>query len=212
MRTKRFIAYVFVLLGLLGYIQIVSAATDPLVLLQSVTQEVLAQLKAEEVSIKADPHKAQALMNRLMLPHVDIEGMAQWVVGRTAWKEATPAQQKAFVGQFRHLILNTYANTLSAYHNQTIEYMPMREAVGNKTRVQVMSVIHDPSKESINVVYRLVKKPDGWKVYDIIIEGVSLLKGFQAQFSEDVQTKGVTKVTEDLRLHNQKVDGDHEKE
>ena len=206
MIEKRFVKWLCMFLLVVGNACMASAAADPFVLLQSVTQEVLSDLKAEQASIKTDPHKVQVLMDRVMLPHVDIEGMSQWVVGRNAWTQSTPTQQQAFVTQFRHLILNTYANTLSSYHNQTIEYLPMREAVGDKVRVQVMSIIHEPSKEPINVVYRLVKKPEGWKVYDIIIEGVSLLKGFQAQFAEDIQSKGLTKVTEDLRLHNQKVD------
>jgi phospholipid transport system substrate-binding protein len=206
MIEKRVAKWFCIFLWIVGNSCYGSAPADPLALLQSVTQEVLAELKAEQETIKADPRKVQALINRVMLPQVDIDGMSQWVVGRTAWNQASSEQQQAFIGQFRHLILNTYANTLSAYHNQTIEYFPMREPVADKVRVQVISVIREPSKEPINVVYRLVKKPEGWKVYDIIIEGISLLKGFQAQFAEDIQSKGLTKVTEDLRVHNQKVD------
>lgn len=186
-------------------------STGPLELLQSVTQEVLSELKADQAAIKVNSHKVQILMNRVMLPHVDIEGMSRWVVGRTAWTQATAAQQQAFIAQFRHLMLNTYANTLSEYHDQRIEYLPMREAVDGKERVQVMSIIHEPGKEPINVVYRLVKKGNEWKVYDIIIEGVSLLKGFQAQFSEDIQAKGLSWVTEDLQRHNNKVDAGDDK-
>ncbi len=184
-----------------------AAADNPVEMLESVTAEVLAQLKSHKTDFDAHPDQLQDMMDRIMLPHVDLDGMARWVVGRTAWIKATPDQQTRFTQQFRHLIINTYAGALSSYRNQTIEYLPVRGGIANKDRVQVTSRIHEPGKESLEVIYRLVKKPDGWKVYDIVIEGVSLLKGFQAQFADDIQQKDFDVVIRNLTKHNQRIQG-----
>ncbi len=196
------------LLCVLWFAGLAMAASDnPVDMLGSVTADVLVQLKSHKADFEAHPDQLQDMMDRLMLPHVDLEGMSRWVVGRTAWTKATPDQQTRFTQQFRHLIINTYSGALSSYRNQTIEYLPVRGGIVNKDRVQVTSRIHEPGKESLEIIYRLVKKPDGWKVYDIVIEGVSLLKGFQAQFADDIQQKDFNVVIQDLTKHNQRIHG-----
>ncbi len=196
---------VSVLMGLLffSWSQASPLATDPVEMLQSVTQEVLQELKVRHETLQKNPKQVSELMSRLMLPHVDLEGMARWVLGRNAWMDASTEQQAQFTEEFRHLMINTYAGALSEYRNQTIEYFPIRGGAAGKERVQVASVIHDPGREVTHIVYRLVSKQGEWKVYDIVIEGVSLLKGFQAQFATDLEKKGLAQLIQDLKSHNQ---------
>src|SRR5262249_4358104 len=153
------------------------------VLLKRVTQELITVLRKEDVSLRKNPDHIYDIIDRVLVPYIDWEAMAQWVIGRNAWMSATPAQRKQFAHEFKDLLIRTYASTLRAYKNQTIEYLPVRGGVQDKNRVQIASLIKEPGRESIKVNYRLADKGSSWKVYDISIEGVSLLKGFQAQFA-----------------------------
>ena len=206
-KMLRFVGWCFFVLCLSTVVHAEKVdAEDPNGLLHSITAEVLAELKAGGEAMKNNPNKRYALMERVMLPYVDLEGMSRWVVGRQIWTEASAEQKKGFTEQFRHLIINTYSGALSEYRNQSIDYLPIRGGFEGKDRVQVESVIRESGRESIHVLYRLVKKPEGWRVYDIVIEGVSLLKGFQEQFAGDLQKKGLDQVTRDLSSHNQGLD------
>lgn len=180
------------------------AAEKPEAMLQNVTQQLLASMKENNAQLKSDPNYIIGLVDRILVPHVDTTDMARWVVGRAAWEKASSADQAEFVKEFKYLVIRTYASTLNAYNNQKIEYLPVRGSVEGKSRVQVQSLIKEPGKEVVRVAYRLVRTDGTWRVYDIIIEGVSILKGFQSQFAPDVKTGGVAKAIKVIQTHNHK--------
>lgn len=173
-------------------------------LLERVTNQMLSTLKKHDKDLKRNPQGVFEIIDKILVPHVDESAMARWVAGRTAWEKATPSQRALFTNEFRDLLIRTYASTLMEYDNQRVEYFPIRGSIQGKTRVQVQSVIREPGKEQINVTYRLVAKKDAWKVYDISIEGVSLLKGFKSQLSQEIQRKGLDSVIAYLKEHNKK--------
>ncbi len=178
------------------------AAEDPVEMLKQVTGSVMQSLKDHQENIKQNPNKLYELVDHLILPHVDFVEMARWVVGRNAWKEASPEVQKAFVSQFRTMVVRSYARSLLGYTDQEVEFLPLREPVKNQQRIQVSSLIKDGS-QSTQMNYYLLKEADGWRVYDIIIEGVSLVQGYRAQFADDVRIGGVAQAVETMRKHNQ---------
>lgn len=206
MKIKQWLSAILWLLSIQMAFASVVEDQDPIKLLNSVTAQVLSELKAGGEPLKKDPIKRHALMQRVMLPYVDLVGMSRWVVGRQVWMAASADEQHRFTEEFKHLIINTYSGALSEYRHQTIDYLPIRGGIEGKDRVQVESVIRETGREPIHVMYRLVKKPEGWRVYDIVIEGVSLLKGFQSQFSTDLQQKGFEQVIQELHQHNQGFD------
>lgn len=178
-----------------------AAAEDPIKMLEGVTSQVMTVLKENKEDLKRNPNKIYEVVNRYILPHADFTEMAKWVVGRNAWSKASPTLQQSFVAEFKTLVIRSYAQSLLSYNNQTIEFLPLRSSA-NKERVQVSSMIKQPGKKSTRIDYRLLQDSGTWKVYDIIIEGVSLMQGYHAQFAEDVQRGGVAAVVEKLRGHN----------
>lgn len=171
-------------------------------LLERVTEEMLAALKNNDKAIKSNQNKLFSIVEKILVPHVDVYDMSRWVVGRNAWLTATPSQRSRFADEFKDLMIRTYSTSLTAYSNQTIVYIPIREDISEKQRVQVSSQILESGRTPINVTYRLVHKDGTWKVYDIIIEGVSLLKGFKEQFAPDIQQNGMDSVIKKMRQHN----------
>jgi phospholipid transport system substrate-binding protein len=182
----------------------VIAQEDPDILLKRVTNELVFALREQDKLLKQNPDKIYDIIDQILVPHVDWHSMAQWVVGRHAWQRASEADRKQFANEFKDLLIRTYASTLRAYNNQTIEYLPIRGGFAGKDRVQVSSRIKEPGRESIRVNYRLVNKGNAWRVYDITIEGVSLLKGFQSQFAEEAQRGGLKPLIKRLHTHNEK--------
>jgi len=179
----------------------VLAASDPVHMLQSVTDQVTSELKANRALLDAQPDRINDIVDRFLMPHVDFQEMSRWVAGRAAWNNASEKERQAFIKVFRELVIRTYAGSLNDYENQTIEYMPLRGAAEG-AQVQVFSVISSPDAAPVHLAYRLTRASGEWKVYDIVIEGVSLLKGFQNQFSTDIAHDGLPAVTEKIRAHN----------
>jgi len=180
----------------------VAVVENPVDMLESVTNRVLAELKNHQAMIKANPNKIYDVVNFIILPHVDFVEMAKWIVGRNAWKAADTATQKAFVQAFKTMIVRTYARSLLEYTDQTIEFLPLREALDTQQRIQVSSVIED-NGQTTHIDYYVLRESGDWKIYDIVIEGVSLVQGYRSQFADDVRQGGVASVLEAIRRHNQ---------
>lgn len=200
---QRVISY-FVLVFALFAANASFAIEKPENLLEKVTAEMLKALKAHDREIQNNPNKIVGIIEHILVPHVDIYDMSRWVVGRNAWLQANSTQKNQFAAQFKDLMIRTYASSLRAYSNQVIVYKSVQGDVSTKSRVQVESQILESGRAPINVSYRLVRKGETWKVYDIIIEGVSLLKGFKSQFSQDIQKGGLDIVINKMKTHNLK--------
>mgnify|MGYP001077288658 CR=1 FL=1 len=182
------------------------AAQEPVAMLKGVTDSVLAQLRSHQGELKSHPDRIYGIAEHLIIPHVDFVEMGRWIAGRNAWKKASESDQAAFIAAFKTLVVRTYATSLLQYTNQTVEFIPLKSTEG-KERLQVTSYVNGGDRGQIKMDYRLIKQADNWLVYDIIIEGVSLLKGYQAQFSEDVRQQGLNYVTRKIKSHNTQLGG-----
>jgi phospholipid transport system substrate-binding protein len=170
-------------------------------MLKGVTDAVLTQLRSHQSELKTHPDRIYGIAEHLIIPHVDFVEMGRWIAGRNAWKKASESEQADFIAAFKTLVVRTYATSLLQYTDQTVEFMPLKSTT-EKERLQVTSYINGGEKGPIKMDYRLIKEGDNWLVYDIIIEGVSLLKGYQAQFSQDVRQQGLNYVTRKIKTHN----------
>ena len=110
-----------------------------------------------------------------------------------------------FISAFKVLVVRTYATALNSYSNETVDFAPQKIDT-SKNRIQVTSWIKRLNKDNIRLDYRLIKHGDGWLVYDIIIEGVSIIQGFQAQFSEKIKQQGLDSVIAEIKTHNKRGD------
>lgn len=168
------------------------AAADvvaPDVLVKNTANDVLEIVRKDKDIQNGDMGKITALAEEKILPHFDFERMSRMVLGKN-WNRATKEQQEKFLAEFRSLLIRTYASALAKYRNQTIEYKPLRAQPGD-TDVTVRTRIVQPGGQPLPIDYSLVKRDDGWKVYDVVIEGVSLVTNYRGQFSSEVRQSGM---------------------
>lgn len=178
--------------------------SDPIKMLHEITNNVLSALKQNK-----DPNDLKSiysLVNKFILPYVDFNEMSEWVAGRNIWRNASVQAREEFVSAFKVLVVRTYATALNSYTNEKVEFGSQNLDL-SKSRIQISSVIVRNGKENIRLNYRLVKHDNKWYVYDVIIEGVSILQGFQAQFSDKIRQQGLQVVTKQIQEHNRLKNG-----
>lgn len=176
------------------------AETAPDTLVKQTATEVLDIIKKDKDIQAGDMNKIVDLAEDKIFPHFDFVRMSRMVLGKY-WNKATPDQRDKFVAQFRALLIRTYASALSKYRNQTIDYKPLRTQPGD-TDVTVKTVIQQGSGPALPVDYSLIKNDDGWKVYDVVIEGVSLVTNYRGQFSTEVRQSGMDALIQRLAEKN----------
>lgn len=168
----------------------VSADTlSPDTLVKNTANDVLEIVRKDKDIQNGDMRKITALAEEKILPHFDFERMSRMVLGKN-WSRASKEQQQQFINEFRSLLIRTYASALAKYRNQTIEYKPMRAQPGD-TDVTVRTQIVQPGGQPLPIDYSLVKRDDGWKVYDVVIEGVSLVTNYRGQFATEIRQSGM---------------------
>jgi len=165
------------------------AATAPDALAKSVTDEVLAVLRADKDIQAGNTKKVVDLVEKKVLPHFDFTRMTQLAVGRN-WQQASPDQQKALTNEFRGLLVQTYAATLTSYRDQKIDYRPLRMDPAD-TDVVVKSLINQSGGSPVTVDYKMRKTDAGWKVYDVIVGDLSLVQSYRGTFTSEVQKTGI---------------------
>ncbi len=178
------------------------AASSPVSMLQSTSDEMIAALQKNRSRLKSNPAYAETLARNILLPHADIPTMSRLALGRNVWTQATPAQRRDFMNQFTTLMIRTYASAFAAYTNEKVKFLPIRGGVGNKQRVQVNSLILQQGGPSIPVSYRLVLRKGQWKVYDITVDGVSMVRSFRSQFANEMSQGGMTGLLAAMKKHN----------
>ncbi|MFY9317234.1 MAG: ABC transporter substrate-binding protein [Burkholderiales bacterium] len=161
----------------------------PDVLLKTVTAEVLALIRQDMEIQAGNPAKVANLVEARILPHFNFHRMTQIAAARS-WPLATPAQQAALTAEFKTLLVRTYSTALSSYRDQVVEFKPLRAAPGD-TEVTVKSAIRQPGTAPLTIDYDMEHLATGWKVYDIKIEGVSLVTTYRETFAGIVRERGV---------------------
>ena len=176
------------------------AAESPDALVKRTAEDVMAIVKNDKDIQAGNQDKIFALAEEKILPNFNFDRVSRLVLGKN-WTKATPDQKAAFQTEFRTLLLRTYATALSKYKNQTIEYKPLRLADGANTAA-VKTVILQPGGQPIAVDYALEKHSDAWKVYDIVIEGVSLVTNYRGQFTQEIRQNGLDSLIKKLADKN----------
>ena len=168
------------------------ASQEPQQLVQSTSDQVLERLKKDHDKLQKNPDLIYPMVEDLVLPHFDFTKMSQWVLG-VNWRTASADQKSRFTEQFRTLLVRTYAKALLEYTNQKINYLPFHAESGAKT-VTVRTEIVQAGGQNIAIHYSMYLKNDEWKVYDISIEGVSLVTNYRSTFADDIRQGGLDKL------------------
>ena len=179
-----------------------NAIDDASVIVQTTTDKVLSRIKNEKEALQADPAKMFSLVSELIFPHFDFAIMSQWVLGQH-WGNSSEATRGAFVDQFRKLLVRTYATALLEFSDQAITYPPVEQKGTGKTAI-VKQEISQPGSESIPNVYRLHNKSGEWKVFDVSVDGVSLVKTYRASFGSMIDDGGLDDLIASLDSKNKK--------
>ena len=166
-----------------------AATQAPDALIKQVSTEVLEAVKADK-SIKAgDLQKIIALVDQKVMPYVDFQRMTASAVGRY-WRQATPEQQKRLVTEFRNMLVRTYSNSISAYQGQTLKVLPSRgKQDPEQTTVRTQFV--RAGGQPLPIDFTMHQKDGTWKVYDIVVEGVSLVMTYRSEFDAVVKQEGI---------------------
>ena len=177
------------------------AQEAPDALVKRVAQETLATIKSDPKVQAGDQQRIREVVETKLLPHFDFERITALAMGRN-WRQATPEQQKQLVDQFRSLLVRTYSGALTQYRDQTMDYKPLR-AEANATEVTVRTEVVRQGQAPVQIDYSMAKASSDWKVYDVIVGGVSLVTNYRDEFNQQIKSGGVDGLIKTLQAKNQ---------
>ena len=190
-----------ILMFLAAFVPAAALAQEaPDALVKRVTDEVLAIIKADKDLQTGNSRKIAELAEVKVLPHFDFARMTRLAVGRN-WQQASDAQKEQLVKEFRTLLVRTYSTSLTAYRNQTIEVKPLKMAAADK-EATVRTAVIQQGGPPIPIDYSMEKGDSGWKVYDVVIDGASLVTTYRGSFNDQIQKGGIDGLVTTLQARN----------
>lgn len=175
---------------LLFSLQAPAAEMQPDELIKSTSEKVLSTLEANREKFKEQPEEVSQLVKDIILPHLDFRAMSKLALGKN-WRSATEDQQNRFVDAFKTMLIRTYSRSLTEYAGQEVIFLPYRPPAEGRRTVTVQTQIKQDSGPLIPIDYSLRIKDDIWKVYDIKIEGISLVTNYRNTFAADINQLGI---------------------
>lgn len=177
------------------------AAMPPDVLARSVTDEVIAVLRADKDIQSGNQKKARDLIETKIAPHFNFTGMTQLALGKN-WSSANAEQRKALTAEFRALLVQTYTASLVLFKDQKIEYRPLKLAADDSDVIVRSLVRQSGGGEPVQVDYGMEKTGAGWKVYNVKIGGISLVENYRSTFNTEIRKGGIDGLIASLRDKN----------
>ncbi|MCZ8131562.1 MAG: ABC transporter substrate-binding protein [Steroidobacteraceae bacterium] len=181
-----------------------NAQLGPQELMDDVSKRMLAALDQNRAAIRKDPSRVYPIVNDILLPHFDTDYAAQLVLAQH-WRTATPEQRKRFVSALYNALLRTYGGALTDFTADRLKLLPFR---GDPTATQatVRSVVTRANGQEVPVDYRLRKTANGWKAFDVVIEGISYVRNYRNDLGAEVSQRGLDAVI--ARLEKDGIDLD----
>lgn len=181
------------------------AASDPVLFLQDTANYVIEQVESRRAELEQDSSKIYTLVEARVVPHFDFYTMSRAALGRH-WGQATENQRQRLTREFQELLVRTYALSLLNYSGQEIEYLPFRGDPGEQ-RIMINTRVKAQDGPPIPINYRLTKEQDRWLIYDVIIDGISLVSNYRSSFSAEVGRNGIDGLIATLAERNRKLKG-----
>jgi phospholipid transport system substrate-binding protein len=176
----------------------------PDVLVKETIEKVLSELRQRQSEIDEDPSVVFGIVREEVLPHFDFPLISRFVLAQH-WRKASPEQRERFMEEFRTLLTRTYGTSLAEYSGQTVEYLPMTSDA-DSGRVVVKTEIQQSDGPSIPMSYRLHKTDEGWKVFDVIVEGASYVQTYRSEYGSLAASQGMDALIERLAKKNREKD------
>lgn len=197
---KRLIGLVFAAL----FASAVFAQETPDVLVQRVTEEVLEIVRKDKDIQNGHSQKIFDLVDAKVLPHFNFTRMTALALGKE-WRKASPQQQQQLTAEFKILLVRTYSNALIGYKNQKVVYKPFKINPGDVDTL-VRTEILQPGSKPVQLDYSLEKQDSGWKVYDVVVAGISLVTNYRDQFGQEVRNGGVDGLIASIAAKNKSLE------
>ena len=175
---------------------------EPETIIKSTTEQVLERVRKDKEALKDNPGEMFHLVSDLIFPHFDFGVMSHFVLGKN-WKELTEEKRQEFMDQFRKLLVRTYASALLEFSDQEISYIP-DEGKGQGKTAKVMQQIDTGAGDPMLIAYRLHNRDVNWKVFDVSVSGVSLVKTYRASFQSIANSEGIDGLIGSLKEKNEK--------
>lgn len=173
-------------------------------LVQDTTGRLITMFKVERATSKENPDRLIALAKEITLPHFDVERISSWVLGKY-WRSASVEQKKRFSEEFVNFVLRSYATAVNDYTGEItgkeITYLPFKAAPGADD-VTVKTEVHVPDRPPVPINYRLRLKGGEWKVYDVTVEGTSLVTNYRNSFAREIRQGGLDALIDKLATRN----------
>jgi len=182
----------------------VFASEAPDVLIKRVSEEVLEIVRQDKDVRNGDVQKITALVDAKVLPHFNFQRMTALAVGRD-WRNASAAQKTRLQSEFKLLLVRTYANALTSYSNQRIVFRPFRMRDGD-TEALVRSEVVQPGAQPVQIDYWLELADGQWKVFDVVVAGISLVTNYREQFAREVRDGGIDGLIASLAAKNKSLE------
>jgi phospholipid transport system substrate-binding protein len=190
------------LLVLLVFTTPASSDQSPLKLVRDTSTQMLMTLREEETSVKQNPARLHEIVTENVLPNFDFERMGRWTLGKY-WRNANQQQREEFIKEFRALLVRSYGRALVDYADAEIVYLPFRMK-DDEAQVKVHTELSRPHDNAVKITYSLHSTENGWKVYDVAIEGVSLVTNYRSSFMSKVRQDGLDQLINQLAANNKK--------
>jgi phospholipid transport system substrate-binding protein len=173
-----------------------AATDDPSAVVQNSAQAILTALDKDRDAYRKDPAKVAQLVNQYLLPHFDTEFAARLVLG-LHWRDATPEQRKRFVDAFYHSLLSNYGSAITEFTADRLKIFPTK-VEADATRATVRTEIRRDTGDRISVNYYMRKTPEGWKAWDVVIDGISYVNSYREDFGPQIESQGLDAVIKRL--------------
>lgn len=197
---KKIIALGLLLSMLLGSGVLWAAVKPPQEVIQDTSAQMLNALRQNREILRQDSSRIYSLVDQIVLPNFDFELMSRWVLGRN-WQQATPEQRRRFADEFRTLLVRTYAKALLEYADNDIRVLPAANSTDNN-EATVKTEAQARTGAPIPINYNMHLNSDGWKVYDVTVDGVSLVTNYRSTFASQIRSNGLDTVIADLQKRN----------
>jgi len=180
--------------------------SNPTQLMRDLTDQVMQSLVDKEEFLQENPEEvndvARYLVNKFVIPHLDMILMSRWIVGKS-WKKATPEKRRQFTDQFTEMLIGTYASALLEFRGKSVAFKPFHRDPKRKDGVVKADFYSGDGAPTVPVWFRVrLDKSEQWKVFDIIVDGVSLVKNYRSSFSAEIRKVGFDGLIARLTKHN----------
>jgi phospholipid transport system substrate-binding protein len=173
-----------------------AAGDDPSAVVQNAAQGILGALDKDRDAYRKDPAKVAQLVNTYLLPHFDTDFAARLVLG-LHWRDASPEQRKQFVDAFYHSLLSNYGSALTVFTADRLKIYPTKVDEGAQ-RATVRTEVKRDNGDRVSVNYYMRKTPEGWKAWDVVIDGISYVNSYREDFGPQIESQGLDAVIKRL--------------